>query len=98
MPDLARVHTFHGHVLEGYFPAFVSKRLIALERKLAERTDRIVAVSHATAEDLLRHRVASEEKITVVPPGVELSKLLAISGRSGALRERLGARGRGHGS
>ena len=24
------VHTFHGHVLEGYFPNFVSKRLIAI--------------------------------------------------------------------
>jgi glycosyltransferase involved in cell wall biosynthesis len=92
MNDLARVHTFHGHVLEGYFPAFVNQRLIALERKLAERTDRILAVSHATAEDLLRLRVAPQEKITVVPPGVDLSELLAISARSGALRERLGVR------
>lgn len=48
-PRPARVHTFHGHVLEGYFPAPVARRLVALERRLAERTDRVIAVSHATA-------------------------------------------------
>src|SRR5262245_52841591 len=50
----ARVHTFHGHVLEGYFPAPVSARLVAAERRLAATTDRLVAVSHATADDLVR--------------------------------------------
>lgn len=74
----ARVHTFHGHVLEGYFPRIVSQRLIALERRLARATDRIVAVSHATADDLVRLEVCDEEKLVVVPPGVELEELLQI--------------------
>ncbi len=73
-----RVHTFHGHVLEGYFPAPVSRRLVALEQRLARGTDRIVAVSHRTAEDLVRLEVAPEEKICVIQPGVELDALLAI--------------------
>ncbi|MEX1024955.1 MAG: glycosyltransferase [Planctomycetota bacterium] len=88
---IARVHTFHGHVLEGYFPEVVTRRLIALERKLARDCDRIVAVSHATAEDLLRLGVTREERLVVVPPGVELEALLrAEPVRDGALRAELG--------
>src|SRR6185503_3344653 len=40
----ARVHTFHGHVLEGYFPAPIAARLVAAERRLARDTERVVAV------------------------------------------------------
>lgn len=84
------VHTFHGHVLEGYFPAAVSRRLIALETKLAQVTDRIVGVSHATADDLVRLGVCDEGRVTVVPTGVRLDRLLAIGrpyGPKGELRE-----------
>ena len=96
---LALVHTFHGHVLEGYFPAALSDRLVALERRLAARTDRVVAVSHATAEDLLRLGVVSEEKLVVIQPGIELAPLLAITRAedeatrpTGELRGLIGAR------
>jgi glycosyltransferase involved in cell wall biosynthesis len=94
---VARVHTFHGHVLEGYFPAAVSRRLIAHERRLARATDRVVAVSHATGDDLVRLGVVGEEKLVVVPPGVELAALLALPrsaeprAQAGPLRARLGA-------
>ena len=95
-PGAARVHTFHGHVLEGYFGETVSKGLVALERRMARETDRIVAVSHATADDLVRLRVVEDErKLVVVPPGIELEPLLAIparrAGRPGDLRELIGA-------
>ena len=86
------VHTFHGHVLEGYFPEAISKRLIALEQKLARTTDRIVCVSHATADDLVRLGVCTEERITVVPTGVQRDPLLSIGrphGPKGELRELL---------
>ncbi|MSR62663.1 MAG: glycosyltransferase family 1 protein [Planctomycetes bacterium] len=76
---LARVHTFHGHVLEGYFPALLSARLVAAERRLAQDTDRIVAVSHATADDLLRLGVVGEDKLVVIQPGIELAALLSLS-------------------
>jgi glycosyltransferase involved in cell wall biosynthesis len=87
----ARVHTFHGHVLEGYFPPPVSRALVALERRAARRTDRVLAVSHATAEDLLRLGVAREEQLVVVPPGIELGPLLEQRGRSGVVRGPAGA-------
>lgn len=94
MPHVARVHTFHGHVLEGYFPDPVAKALVAFERRMARRTDRIIAVSHATADDLLRLRVVEDERrLVVVPPGIDLDPLLELGGRTeaGALRRTIGA-------
>lgn len=74
----ALLHTFHGHVLEGYFPPLVSKRLIAIETSLAEETQRVLAVSHATADDLVRLGVVPAEEVSVVPPGVDLSELVRL--------------------
>jgi glycosyltransferase involved in cell wall biosynthesis len=88
----ARVHTFHGHVLEGYFSPMVSRALIAIERRLAHGTDRVLAVSHSTAEDLERLGVVEARQLVVVPPGSDLTKLLAVDGRSGALRGLIGAK------
>ena len=88
----ARVHTFHGHVLEGYFPGPIASTLVQVERQLARSSDRIVAVSHATADDLLRLGVVEDERrLVVVPPGIELEPLLALAGRDGALRATIGA-------
>ncbi|MBK8178976.1 MAG: glycosyltransferase family 4 protein [Planctomycetes bacterium] len=96
VPQAALVHTFHGHVLEGYFGATISKGLAALERRLATRTDRLIAVSHATADDLLRLGVARPGQLVVVPPGLDLEPLLEIplaapARRSHALRSLVGA-------
>jgi glycosyltransferase involved in cell wall biosynthesis len=90
-PALPRVHTFHGHVLEGYFAQPVSKGLVAVERKLAESTDRIVAVSHATADDLVRLGVTTEDKLVVVPPGIDLEPFVAVDRPTGELRKLVGA-------
>ncbi|QDV06791.1 Alpha-monoglucosyldiacylglycerol synthase [Planctomycetes bacterium Poly30] len=86
-PGAGRVHTFHGHVLEGYFPAPVSAMLIRVERKLARSTHRILAVSEATRADLVRLGVAVAGKIQVCPPGIRLDPFLHLAlarGASGA--------------
>lgn len=89
--DAARVHTFHGHVLEGYFGEGLSRGLRAIERRLAADTERVIAVSHATAEDLVRLGVVDERRLVVVPPGIELDPFLELRGRSGVLRGLVGA-------
>ncbi|MCK6446339.1 MAG: glycosyltransferase [Planctomycetes bacterium] len=91
LANVGRVHTFHGHVLEGYFAAPVSKGLAVIERRLARETDRIVAVSHATADDLVRLGVVDETKLVVIPPGIDLDPLLSVVRRHGELRQSLGA-------
>jgi glycosyltransferase involved in cell wall biosynthesis len=62
------VHTFHGHVLDGYFPRPVAWVLERLERRLARR-GLVTATGPATARDLARRLGVPVE---VVPPGVRL--------------------------
>lgn len=90
VPTARRVHTFHGHVLEGYFPAPLSRILARIESGLARETHRILAVSEATGADLVRLGVAPPEQIEVVPPGVGLDDLLQLpERRGGSLRDQL---------
>lgn len=77
-PSAPRVHTFHGHVLEGYFPAPVSVLMRAAERRLARGTAQLLAVSEATRSDLVRLGVVPAARIELRPPGIELDRLLAL--------------------
>jgi len=90
VPGARRVHTFHGHVLEGYFPGPVSRLLCEVESRLARETHQVLAVSEATAADLVRLGVTEAGEVRVVPPGVRLDALLNLpERRGGALRDQL---------
>lgn len=83
------VHTYHGHVLEGYFGPAVTYAYRIIERLLARITDRLIAVSNATVDDLVRLKVAPRDRFVVIPLGFDLNDLLAIpmSPDDGARRE-----------
>ncbi|MHB8464783.1 MAG: glycosyltransferase [Acidimicrobiales bacterium] len=85
-----RVHTFHGHVLDGYFSAAFQRVIIEAERQLARRTDVLVAVSEQTRDSLLSLGIGTAGQYRVIPVGVDLTAHLASSGRTGALRGPLG--------
>ena len=72
------VHTFHGHVLSGYFNRFSTIFFIWIEKILARFTDLIVAVSEEVKQDILSLGIGNETKIKVIYLGFELDKLLAI--------------------
>jgi glycosyltransferase involved in cell wall biosynthesis len=88
----AVVHTFHGHVLRGYFPKPLEEIFRGVERSLTRITDRIVTLSPALKADLTEMRIAAAEKIEVVPLGMDLAPLLECDGRRGELRAELGIR------
>ncbi|MGW4372266.1 glycosyltransferase [Streptomyces albidoflavus] len=71
----ARVHTFHGHLLNGYFSPRVTQLVTATERQLARSCDRLVAVGGQVRDDLLAAGVGRPEQYAVVPPGRELPPL-----------------------
>jgi glycosyltransferase involved in cell wall biosynthesis len=80
------VHTYHGHVLEGYFGSTAAKIFTAAERALARVTDAIVAISPAIQRELLaEHRIGRAEQYRVVPLGFDLVPLAAID--DGARRQ-----------
>ncbi len=69
-----RVHTFHGHVLTGYFGSRRSQIFVAIERFLARHTTRLIAVSDEVRADLVRLGIAAAEDIVVVPLGFDLNR------------------------
>ncbi len=74
------VHTYHGHVLHGYFDPVRSTFFRLLERWLARRTTALVAVSPEVRDDLVALGVAPREKFTVVRLGIELDERVGANG------------------
>lgn len=83
------VHTFHGHVLRGYFGPLETRFFRSLERALSRLSDAIVAVSEAVKRDLVEFGVAQGAKIRVIPLGLDLEPLLSPLPR-GVLRKEAG--------
>jgi glycosyltransferase involved in cell wall biosynthesis len=71
------VHTYHGHVLTGYFSKRLSRVFLEVERRLARVTDVLVAVSPEVRDDLVRLGVAPESKFTVIRLGLDLEQRTA---------------------
>lgn len=88
------VHTFHGHVLRGYFNRGQAAFYTRVERQLAKGTTAIVAVAPEVKHDLVELGVAPEGKIEVVPLGFDLDPFLHPSRppaeQRAAMRARLG--------
>jgi glycosyltransferase involved in cell wall biosynthesis len=71
------VHTFHGHVLRGYFGPLRSRFFRLLERWLAAHSTALVAVSPQVRDDLVALRVAPRERFVVIRLGIELEERVA---------------------
>ena len=84
------VHTFHGHVLRGYFGPAKSTVFRVLERLLAKVTTVLVAVSPEVRDDLVQLGVAPAEKFAVVRLGIELEQRVASDVPRDEVRRRLG--------
>jgi glycosyltransferase involved in cell wall biosynthesis len=65
-----RVHTFHGHLLHGYFSGWKVKLVIAIEKFLAKRTDILVAVGNQVKSDLLEAGIGKDDQYRVFFPGL----------------------------
>ena len=88
------VHTFHGHVLRGYFGPVRTLLFRLLERWLAAGTTALIAVSPQVRDDLVALGVAPRERFVVIRLGIELDERVASeeSGR-GESRRYLGIPG-----
>lgn len=84
------VHTFYGHVLEGYFPKPVAKMFATVERAAARYADALVAVSPQVRDELLGLGIGRPERWHVMPLGLELGYLFRSTLSSLEARARLG--------
>lgn len=70
----AIVHTPHGHNFYGYFDKKTTDRIIKIETFLTRCTDRIIALTALEKADMVKFKVAAENKIDVIYQGLELDK------------------------
>ena len=68
------VHTFHGHVLRGYFDPVRTAAFRLLEKGLARVSTALIAVSPEVRDDLVGMGVAPASKFVVIRLGIELEK------------------------
>ncbi len=72
----AVVHTFHGHVLEGYFSPATTWVFLKIEQALARTTDRLIVVSPRLREAILAMGIGRPEQVEVVPLGLDLDRFV----------------------
>ena len=92
------IHTFHGHVLDGYFAPWMARIFLAIERWMGRHTDCLVAVSRTIRDALLAKGIGRAGQWRVVPLGLDLSALAQLapppSMSGGASTVRYGLTGR----
>jgi glycosyltransferase involved in cell wall biosynthesis len=69
-----RVHTFHGHLLHGYFSPAKTQIVIAIEKTLARTTSALIAVGNKVREDLLDAGIGIASQYKVFFPGLRAPK------------------------
>ncbi len=69
------VHTFHGHVFHSYFGPLKTAIFKTIERRLARRSDGIIAISNIQKNELVNiHRIADADKVEAISLGFNLVK------------------------
>ena len=80
-----RVHTFHGHLLHGYFSSALTKLIVLIEKFFAARTSVLIAIGSKVKEDLLAAGIGRADKYQVFFPGLPAPKAVAKSAAQSAL-------------
>jgi len=70
-----RVHTFHGHLLNGYFGSFKRTLVVIAEKSLAFITQQLLAVGDKVRQDLLEEGIGFKGKFGLMPPGLTIGNL-----------------------
>jgi glycosyltransferase involved in cell wall biosynthesis len=78
-----RIHTFHGHLLHGYFGALATRIVVATERLMRRVTTHSVVVGSSVHRDLVGAGVVDARRSSVINPGIEP---FALADRSEARR------------
>lgn len=85
------LHTFHGHVFEGYFSPYKTRLFIWLERATSLITDTVLTLTEGLRRELAdKYRVARPERITVLPLGLDLQRFANTPRKTGQFRQMWG--------
>lgn len=69
------IHTFHGHVFHSYFGKTKTIIYKNIERYLAKKSTKIIAISDIQKHELsIQHKICKQNKIEVIPLGFDLNR------------------------
>jgi glycosyltransferase involved in cell wall biosynthesis len=74
VPHSKVIHTFHGHLLQGYFSKIATKFLIFTERNLARISDVLISMGNEVKKNLLEVKIGRDDQYVVALPGVKLNQ------------------------
>lgn len=84
-----RIHTYHGHLLYGYFSPWKTRLVVLVERALRPFTTHAIVVGSAVRSDLIQARIVSDAESTMIPPGVPAAHVDVPADRCGASMDAL---------
>jgi glycosyltransferase involved in cell wall biosynthesis len=86
------LHTFHGHVFHSYFNPIKTAVFLSIERYLAKKSSKIIAISNLQKKELCQDfKIDIEDKFSVIPLGFDLERFqLNNSEKRKIFREKYG--------
>ena len=80
-----RVHTFHGHLLHGYFNKIATQAVILIEKFFATRTKALIAIGSKVKDELIAAGIGKAGKYRVLFPGLPTPKAISQADAQAAL-------------
>ncbi|MFM7596356.1 MAG: glycosyltransferase family 4 protein [Flavobacteriales bacterium] len=81
------IHTYHGHVFQGYFDPFVSRLIILFERFLGTLSTKIITISPEQQQEIVhKFNIVPLEKSCIIPLGFDLKRFEESHPKRNALR------------
>lgn len=84
------VHTPHGNIFDGYFPAPVTRVFVWMERHAARRTGRIIELTPRGIEEHLAEGIGQREQYRVIFSGIDTQPFADAIARRRKTRDALG--------
>jgi glycosyltransferase involved in cell wall biosynthesis len=70
-PSAKRVHTYHGHLLHGYFGAGKTRVVVVIEKILSWISHGLISIGTNVMNDLLKVGIGKADKFHVIFPGLQ---------------------------
>jgi glycosyltransferase involved in cell wall biosynthesis len=79
-PNLPVAHTFHGHLIYGYFAKYKSLIFIIIEKFMSIFTDMFIAVTSETKSSLQKLGIGTKAAWQVIPIGIPITSTVTSKG------------------
>lgn len=65
------IHTYHGHLLYGYFPKPLTQIIVLVEKCMSSLTDRFISAGKTVRDELVQSGIGDVSDYSIINPGVD---------------------------